>query len=65
MDTLASLVAQKLKHLPPMGETWVLSLGQEDPLEKELVFPFSILAQRIPWIEELGELQSTELQSWT
>ena len=55
----ASLVAQRLKHLPPMRETQVQSLGQEDPLEKETVTHFSILAWRIPWKEEPGRLQST------
>ena len=62
MDTLASLVAQKLKHLPPMGETWVLSLGQEDPLEKEMASHSSILAWRIPWTEKPSSLQSTGWQ---
>ena len=55
----ASLVVQRLKHLPPMWETWVQSLGQEDPLEKEMATHSSILAWRIPWMEELGGLQST------
>jgi len=41
-----------------MQETWVRSLGQEDPLEKEMVTPTSILAWKIPWIEEPGRLQS-------
>ena len=50
----ASLVAQRLKRLPPMRETWVRSLGQEDPLEKETVTHSSILAWRIPWMEEPG-----------
>ena len=54
----ASLVAQRLKHLPPMWETWDHSLGWEDPLEKEMVTQSSILAWRIPWIEEPGGLQS-------
>ena len=54
----ASLVAQRLKHVPPMQETWVRSLGQEDPLEKEMVTHSSILAWRIPWMEEPGRLQS-------
>ena len=53
-----SLVAQRLKHLPPMRETQVQSLGQEDPLEKEMVTQCSILAWRIPWTEEPGRLQS-------
>ena len=55
---LASLVAQRLKHLPAMRETWVRSLGWEDPLEKEKATHSSILAWRIPWTEEPGRLQS-------
>ena len=47
-----SLVAQTVKNLPPMRVTWVLSLGQEDPLEKEM----AILAWRIPWTEKPGGL---------
>ena len=58
----ASLVAQRLKGLPPMQETWVRSLGWEDPLEKEMVTHSSILAWRIPWTEKPGRLQSTGLQ---
>ena len=54
----ASLVAQSLKHLPPMQLTWVRSLGREDPLEKEMATHSSILAWRIPWTEEPGGLQS-------
>ena len=54
----ASQVAQRLKHLPAMRETWVRSLGQEDPLEKEMATHSSILAWRIPWTEEHGGLQS-------
>ena len=50
----ASLVAQTEKNLPVMWETWVRSLGWEDPLEKEVATHFSILAWRIPWAEELG-----------
>ena len=53
----ASLVAQRLKRLPLMRETWVQSLGQEDPLEKEMAAHSSILAWRIPWTEEPGGLQ--------
>ena len=53
----ASLVAQRLKRLPPMRETRVRSLGQEDPLEKEMVTHSSILAWRIPWTEEPSRLQ--------
>ena len=55
---LASLVAQTIKRLPAMQETWVRSLGQEDPLEKEMATHSSILAWRIPWIMEPGRLQS-------
>ena len=55
-------VAQRLKRLPPMWETWVQSLGQEDPLEKEMATHSSILAWRIPWMEEPGRLQSTGSQ---
>ena len=58
----ASLVAERLKHLPPMRETQVRSLGWEDPLEKEMATHSSILAWRIPWTEEPGRLQSTGLQ---
>ena len=50
----ASLVAQRVKHLPVMRETQVRSLGREDPLEKEMAAHFSILAWRIPWTEEPG-----------
>ena len=59
---VASLVAQRLKRLPPMRETWVWSLGQEDPLEKEMVTHSSIRAWRIPWMEKPGRLQSTGSQ---
>ena len=54
-------MAQRLKHLPAMQETWVRSLGQEDPLE-EMATHSSILAWRIPWMEELDGLQSTGSQ---
>ena len=57
-----SLVAQRLKRLPAMRETWVLSLGREDPLEKEMATHSSLLAWRIPWTEEPGGLQSTGSQ---
>ena len=53
-----SLVAQLLKNLPAVRETWVRSLGWEDPLEKEMATHSSILAWRILWTEELGGLQS-------
>ena len=58
----ASLVAQKLKRLPAMRETWVQSLGGEDPLEKEMATHSSVLAWRIPWTEKPGGLQSTGSQ---
>ena len=57
-----SLVAQMVKHLRAMRETWVPSLGQEDPLEKEVAPHSSILAWRIPWTEEPDRLQSTGRQ---
>ena len=47
-----------VKHLPAMQETWVQSLGQEDPLEKEMATHSSTLAWKIPWSEELDKLQS-------
>ena len=53
---------QRVKHLPAMRETWVWSLGWEDPLEKEMATHSSILAWRIPWTEEPGRLQSTGSQ---
>ena len=55
---LASLVAQTVKHLSAMHESWVRSLGQEDPLEKEMATHSSILAWKIPWAEEPDRLQS-------
>ena len=54
----ASLIAQSVKKLPAMQETWVRSLGQEDPLEEEMAIHSIILAWRIPWTEEPGRLQS-------
>ena len=57
-----SLVGQMVKNLPAMQETWVLSLGWEDPLEKGMATYSSILAWRTPWTEEPGELQSMRLQ---
>ena len=50
----SSLIAQSGKSLPPMQETWVQSLGREDPLEKEMATHSSILAWRLPWTEEPG-----------
>ena len=58
----ASLVAQTVVCLTPMREPRVQSLGQEDPLEKEMATHSSILAWRIPWTEEPGGLQSTGSQ---
>ena len=57
-ETLASLVAQIVKNLPAMQETWVKSLGQEEPLEKEMATHSSILAWEILWTEEPGRLYS-------
>ena len=54
----ASLVAQMVKNLPAMQETWVQALGGEDPLEKEMAIHSSLLAWEIPWTEEPGGLQS-------
>ena len=51
-----------VKHLPTMWETWVQSLGQEDPLEKEMATQSSTLAWEIPWTEESGGLQPMGLQ---
>ena len=58
----ASLVAQMVKNPPSMRETWVRSLGWEDPPEEGMATHSSILAWRIPWTEEPGGLQSTGLQ---
>ena len=51
-------MVQLVKNLPTVRGTWVQSLGQEDPLEKEMATRSSILAWRIPWTEEPGRLQS-------
>ena len=51
-----------IKRLPAMQETWVLSLGREDPLEKEMATHSSTLAWKISWMEEPGRLQSMGLQ---
>ena len=53
-----SLVVQTVKRLPTMWETWVRFLCLEDPLEKEMTTHFSILAWKIPWMEEPGGQQS-------
>ena len=58
----ASLVAQMVKRLPTMWETRVQSLDQEDPLDKEMATHSSILAWKIPWMEDPGRLQSMGLQ---
>ena len=58
----ASLVAQSVKNMPAMQETWVRFLGREDPLEKEMTTHSCTLAWRSPWTEEPGRLQSIGLQ---
>jgi len=57
-----SLVAQTVKSLPAMQETQVQSLGDEDHLEEDMATHSSILAGKIPWMEEPGSLQSMGLQ---
>ena len=59
---IASLVAQTVKHLPATRETWVRSLGREDPLEEEMATHSNILAWEIPWTEESDSLWSMGLQ---
>ena len=54
---------QTVKNLPAMQESWIRSLGQEDPLEKGMEIHSSILAWRIPWTEKPGGLQSVGSQS--
>ena len=61
-STSASLVAQMIQNLPVEWESWVQSLGGEDPLEEGMATHSSILAWRIPWTEEPGGLQSTGSQ---
>ena len=58
----ASLIAQMVKNLPAVQETWVRSLGQEDPMEQGMANHSSILAWRIPSSEEPGRLQSIDSQ---
>ena len=58
-------MAQTVKNPPAMQETWILSLGWEDPVEKGMVTHSSILAWRIPWTEEPGGLQPMGSQSGT
>ena len=66
---VAPQVAQTVRHLPAMWETWIRSPGWEDPLEKELATHSSTLAWKIPWMEESGRLQSMGSQrvrlDWT
>ena len=57
-DEMTSLVAQTVKRLSKIRETWVQSLGQEDPLEKEMAIHSSTIAWKVPWTEEPGRLQS-------
>ena len=59
---MISLVAQMVKHLATMWETWVRFLGREDPLEKEMATHSSTLAWKIPWMEKPSRLQSAGLQ---
>ena len=61
-EPVCQSLAQMVKNLPAMRETWVQSLGWEDPPEKEMAAHTSILAWRIPWTEEAGKLQSIRLQ---
>ena len=60
--SLASLVTPSVKNLPVLRETWVGSLGWEDPLEKAMATHFEFLPEESPWIEEPGERQSMGLQ---
>ena len=59
---LKPLMVQRVKRLSAMQETWVQSLGQEDPLEKEMATHSRTIAWKIPWTEEPGRLQSTGSQ---
>ena len=62
LGLVGSLVAQTVKNLPAVQEAWVQSLGQENPLEKEIATHSSILPWKIPGTEEPGGLQSMESQ---
>ena len=62
LDVEGSLVAPMIKNLPAMQKIQAQSLGQKDPLEKGIATHSSILARRIPWIEEPGRLQFMGLQ---
>ena len=55
----------RVKNLSAMQETWVQSLGQEDPLEKEMATHSSILTGKSPWTKKPGRLQCIGVQSWT
>ena len=59
---VALLVTQTIRHLPVVQETWVRSLGWEDPLKKETATHSKILAWKIPWMDEPGRLQSMGLK---
>ena len=61
----ASLVAQMVKNLPAMQETWIQSLGWEDPLEKGMATHSNLLAWRIPRTEELAGYSPWGCKSWT
>ena len=58
-------MAQTVKNLPAVWETWVQFLGWEDPLEEDMATHSSTLAWKIPWTEDAGRLQSMGSQSWT
>ena len=62
LNRYMSLVAQMVKRLPSVWETWVRFLGREDPLEKEMAIHSSTIAWKIPWMEESDRLQSMGLQ---
>ena len=63
ITSIDTLVAQTVKNLPAVQETWVQSLGREDPVEKGMATPSRILACRIPWTEEPSGLQSMVSQT--
>ena len=64
-ETETSLVAQMVKCLPTMQETWVRSLSWEDPLENEMATHSSTLAWKIPWMKEGGGIVHGVAKSWT
>ena len=57
MNLVGKNMAQTVNNLPEMWETWVRSLGREDPLEKEIAIHSSTIAWKIPWTEESDRLQ--------